>query len=411
MRWSDAADIGSPGFGLLDELERRGLDVAADEYFRVQVTDHRTRPRSDNVAQIHLATGGYVERWRAVPDAVEVATYDPRTDAQQAPSTPRSGTQFVERLAAEGLDELVPLVDTNLFGISADVRLSAADQADLATLIELGQPMAVFIAPPPADDDPARCERSVDLKERPPGEDVRRHPWEVARARSFRRLDRRPRRRRRRARRVLDIGAGDGWFASDIRRDLPPAASIVCWDVNYRSEDLATPAGPGIVRTAAPPGRPVRRRARARRARARRRRRAVPRRRDRAGAGAGRRRLAQRPGPPAAVLGPRPDARARAGATDRREFRALVARHLDVVAAGSLFATLVPLRAVDVGPERLGRGGEQRGVGAWQAGPVVTRRRHRACSPPTPPSGAGTAAAGCRCPGCRRGPWPRRHGR
>ena len=62
--------------------------------------------------------------------------------------------RFVDRLAAEGLDELVPLVDTNLFGISVDTRLSAADQADLGRLIELGQPMAVFIAPPPADDDP-----------------------------------------------------------------------------------------------------------------------------------------------------------------------------------------------------------------------------------------------------------------
>jgi hypothetical protein len=73
VRWSDAADIGSPGFGLLDELERRGLDVAADEYFRVPATEHRTRPRSDADAQIHLATGGYVDIWRAVPDADEVA--------------------------------------------------------------------------------------------------------------------------------------------------------------------------------------------------------------------------------------------------------------------------------------------------------------------------------------------------
>ena len=45
VRWSDAADIGSPGFGLLDELERRGLDVAADEFFHVPVTEHRVRPR------------------------------------------------------------------------------------------------------------------------------------------------------------------------------------------------------------------------------------------------------------------------------------------------------------------------------------------------------------------------------
>jgi hypothetical protein len=152
VRWSDAADIGSPGFGLLDELERRGLDVAADEYFRVQVTPHRTRPRADNVAQIHLATGAYIDRWRAVPDAVEVATYDPRSDAQRAEYA-AVRERFIERLTTEGLDELVERVDTNLFGISTDVRLSAADQADLSTLIAIGQPMAVFIAPPPADDD------------------------------------------------------------------------------------------------------------------------------------------------------------------------------------------------------------------------------------------------------------------
>jgi hypothetical protein len=153
VRWSDAADIGSPGFGLLDELERRGLDVGADEYFRVQVTAHRVRPRSDATAQIHLATGSYIDRWKAVPGAVRVASYDPRTAAQKADYA-RVRDAFVGRLATEGLGELVPLVDSNLFGISVDTRLSAADQADLSTLIAIGQPMAVFIAPPPADDDP-----------------------------------------------------------------------------------------------------------------------------------------------------------------------------------------------------------------------------------------------------------------
>jgi hypothetical protein len=153
VRWSDAADIGSPGFGLIDELERRGLDVGADEYFRVQVTPHRARPRSDAVAQIHLATGSYIDRWRAVPGAVQVASYDPRTATQKAEFA-RVRESFIGRLATEGLADLVPLVDTNLFGISVDTRLSAADQADLATLIALGQPMAVFIAPPPSDDDP-----------------------------------------------------------------------------------------------------------------------------------------------------------------------------------------------------------------------------------------------------------------
>jgi len=62
--------------------------------------------------------------------------------------------RFRQRLQDEGLGELAEQIDTNLFGISIDTRLTAADLADLATLIDLGQPMVVFIAPPPSDDDP-----------------------------------------------------------------------------------------------------------------------------------------------------------------------------------------------------------------------------------------------------------------
>ena len=153
VRWSDAADIGSPGFGLLNELERRGLDVFADEYFHVPVTDHRVGPRADAVAQIHLATGGYIDAWREVPDAVEVASFDSRTPEQTEESA-AVRARLIDRLEAEGSADLVPLVDTNLFGMSVDPRLTAADHADLTQLIELGQPMVVFIAPPPSDFDP-----------------------------------------------------------------------------------------------------------------------------------------------------------------------------------------------------------------------------------------------------------------
>ena len=70
-----------------------------------------------------------------------------------------------------------------------------------------------------------------------------RHPWELARARFFRRLIARSIDVSA-VRRVLDVGAGDGWFAQELLPDLGPTAEVVCWDVNYRSEDLATPAGP-----------------------------------------------------------------------------------------------------------------------------------------------------------------------
>jgi 2-polyprenyl-3-methyl-5-hydroxy-6-metoxy-1,4-benzoquinol methylase len=210
----------------------------------------------------------------------------------------------------------------------------------------------------------------VDLKERPAG-DVRRHPWEIARARSYRKLlaahvDLSA------VRRVLDIGAGDGWFASDIRDELPAAASIVCWDVNYRSEDLATPIGPGISRTREQPAGPfdvvlaldvlehidgdeafladV----------------VVPSMRP---GGAG---LLSVPAHPRLFSD-----HDRMLEHERRyrptAFRALAARHLEVLAAGSVFASLLPLRAADVLRQKAGRGGEQSGVGSWSAGPGVTR--------------------------------------
>ncbi len=150
VRWSDAADIGSPGFGLLNELERQGLDVAADEYFYVPATAHRVRPREQADAQVHLATGGYVDRWRQVPGSVEVATYEPRT-AEQIARAEAVRARLITRLGDEGLDDVAEQVDTNLFGASLDTRVSADDLADITELLDLGQPMAVFVAAPDAE--------------------------------------------------------------------------------------------------------------------------------------------------------------------------------------------------------------------------------------------------------------------
>jgi hypothetical protein len=120
----------------------------------VPATEHRVRPRVTADAQIHLATGGYVERWRQVPGAVEVATYEPR-DAEQIARAGALRAAVTARLRLEGLDDVVDLLDTNLFGASLDPRLSAEDLADITELLDLGQPTAVFIAPPDADPIPA----------------------------------------------------------------------------------------------------------------------------------------------------------------------------------------------------------------------------------------------------------------
>jgi SAM-dependent methyltransferase len=79
---------------------------------------------------------------------------------------------------------------------------------------------------------------AVDLVERK-GSGIARHPWERARAEFFLRLlethDLLSA-----GGKWLDAGAGDAWFAEQVRRRLPDGATITCWDINYTQDDLET---------------------------------------------------------------------------------------------------------------------------------------------------------------------------
>jgi 2-polyprenyl-3-methyl-5-hydroxy-6-metoxy-1,4-benzoquinol methylase len=65
-----------------------------------------------------------------------------------------------------------------------------------------------------------------------------RHPWETARAAFFVRLigEHLPRDR---PSAVLDVGAGDGYFARQLLAALPPGSAITCLDSGYSDELLA----------------------------------------------------------------------------------------------------------------------------------------------------------------------------
>ena len=88
----------------------------------------------------------------------------------------------------------------------------------------------------------------MDLSER--GTATGRHPWEIERFRAYRRVlsDHGALA----ARRVLDVGAGDGWFSQTLLADLPDVEQVVCWDINYNELELTTD-DPRLVRTAEPP--------------------------------------------------------------------------------------------------------------------------------------------------------------
>jgi hypothetical protein len=79
---------------------------------------------------------------------VEVAYVDARTPDEVA-EYDRLRSEAIDGLHAAGLDEVVDLVDTNLFGASLDPRLPRAVQTAMARMLIIGQPAAVFIAPLP----------------------------------------------------------------------------------------------------------------------------------------------------------------------------------------------------------------------------------------------------------------------
>ncbi len=147
VQWNDAYFFGSQGFGLVNELERAGFDVGMYEPWHVPVTQHRVIPFDETTAELVMATGGFVDQWRGDDRVVEVASFDPRTDAERE-QFDALRDDLITDLRANGLDDLVPVVDTNLFGVRVDPRLSERAREAAARLLLLGQETALFIGPP-----------------------------------------------------------------------------------------------------------------------------------------------------------------------------------------------------------------------------------------------------------------------
>lgn len=145
--WTDAYFFGSQGYGVVDELERAGLDVGVYEPWRVPVTPQRVVAVGDVDAEVILATGRFVGQWRDDPRVVEVASVDPRSPEQQR-EFDALRAELIDGLAPIGDDELIEMVDSNLFGVLVDPRLSVDQQHIVDRLLYLGEETAMFIGPP-----------------------------------------------------------------------------------------------------------------------------------------------------------------------------------------------------------------------------------------------------------------------
>ena len=146
VTWEDALHIGSQAYGLVSELERRGYTAGMTRGLVVPNTKYRTIDPADATAEIHFATGLYIEPWRQLPGAVEVAYVEPRSPAEIR-RFEELRDDAIARLEADGLDDVVPLVDRNLFGASIQRRVPSSTRELLAEMLDLGLPTAVFVAP------------------------------------------------------------------------------------------------------------------------------------------------------------------------------------------------------------------------------------------------------------------------
>jgi len=145
ISWSDPINLGTQGWGLLNELERRGFHVGTLAVYRSVATPHRVMDPAQATRLLHLAIGLDVDTWSDRPDARRVAYLDPRTPSERVEYR-RLRLQVINDLRAAGLADLVPQVDRSLTHLATDPRLPESTYAKTVRMGRLGLPMAVFVA-------------------------------------------------------------------------------------------------------------------------------------------------------------------------------------------------------------------------------------------------------------------------
>lgn len=152
VRWNDALLIGSQGYGLVNELERDGFHVGVPEPYHVPVTPQRVFDEGTYDAEIQFVSGKYIDEARARDGFVEVAHADVRSDAERARFGELRERVFT-RLTEVGREDLLAKVDANLFGASLDPDLPRDIVDDMSEMLLIGEPVAVFLAPPGSGND------------------------------------------------------------------------------------------------------------------------------------------------------------------------------------------------------------------------------------------------------------------
>jgi hypothetical protein len=147
----DEQALGAQGFGLVDALERDGLNVRTDaqtgRYQPDDTPNHALDPAAARV-EVHLATGGpQILKWERDARFHEIARYDGRTAAERSEYA-HLRAQLISALRRAGMTSLVPRVDTDLLGIYWTDGIPRRAHDAIARMFTLGVPAAVFVGTP-----------------------------------------------------------------------------------------------------------------------------------------------------------------------------------------------------------------------------------------------------------------------
>lgn len=152
VTWTDPVGIigDAVGFGLVNELDRRGVPIGISPALRLRAAPHLTLERSEAAAVLILATGDAITEMDADAQAERIAFHDPRSPDQRSRQAELL-REIDEAMLELGLDELRSFLDTSFFGA---FYVAQNDPAVPAPLIEkmrevlaMGAPSAVFLKP------------------------------------------------------------------------------------------------------------------------------------------------------------------------------------------------------------------------------------------------------------------------
>lgn len=148
IRFHDPVSLGAPGIGLLNELERQGIDAGVDTWLSANVQPHRTLTEEDADVLLLVVIGTpAIDEARARAGAVELAEVP--LDPSDAARSDDLRAQVEDALTRVGRADLIPRLDEQ-YGVS-QVEAEPGLPADVLDLVAqyraVRLPAAVIVVP------------------------------------------------------------------------------------------------------------------------------------------------------------------------------------------------------------------------------------------------------------------------